>query len=72
MLGMILPAGVESEERFGKLLGGVLFPEEEKVIAHAVQARRREYAAVRSCAEPASSGWATRRFRSCRVSAAPR
>ena len=50
MLGMILPAGVESEERFGKLLGGVLFPEEEKVIAHAVQARRREYAAVRSCA----------------------
>jgi 4'-phosphopantetheinyl transferase EntD len=50
MLGMILPAGVECEERFGEAPGGVLFPEEEKIIAHAVEGRRREYAAVRSCA----------------------
>ncbi len=45
-----MPAGVESEERFGAASGEALFPEEEQVIAHAVQGRRREYAAVRSCA----------------------
>jgi 4'-phosphopantetheinyl transferase EntD len=50
MLGLILPAGVESEERFGEAPGGVLLAEEEKIIAHAVRARRREYATVRSCA----------------------
>ena len=50
MLELILPAGVESEERFGQAAGEVLFPEEEQLIAHAVPARRREYAAVRSCA----------------------
>jgi 4'-phosphopantetheinyl transferase EntD len=49
MLELILPAGVESEERFGEAPGGVLLPEEEKIIAHAVEGRRREYAAVRSC-----------------------
>ncbi|HWJ52563.1 MAG TPA: 4'-phosphopantetheinyl transferase superfamily protein [Propionibacteriaceae bacterium] len=48
---MILPADVESEECFGVAPGGALFPEEEKIIAHAVEARRREYAAVRSCAQ---------------------
>ncbi|HEY9378233.1 MAG TPA: 4'-phosphopantetheinyl transferase superfamily protein, partial [Jiangellaceae bacterium] len=50
MLEMILPAEVESEECFGAPLGEVLFPEEEKIIAHAVESRRRDYAAVRSCA----------------------
>jgi 4'-phosphopantetheinyl transferase EntD len=50
MLELILPAGVESAERFGEATGGVLFPEEEKIIARAVEPRRREYAAVRSCA----------------------
>ena len=50
MLELILPAGVECEECFGEAPGGVLFPEEEQIIAHAVPARRREYAAVRSCA----------------------
>jgi len=50
MIAMILPADVESEECFGEAPGGVLFPEEQKIIAHAVSARRREYAAVRSCA----------------------
>jgi enterobactin synthetase component D / holo-[acyl-carrier protein] synthase len=41
---------VEWEERFGEPPGGVLFPEEEQIIAHAVEVRRREYATVRSCA----------------------
>jgi 4'-phosphopantetheinyl transferase EntD len=50
MLGMILPTEVECEERFGEATGGVLFPEEEQIIANAVEARRREYATVRSCA----------------------
>jgi 4'-phosphopantetheinyl transferase EntD len=48
---MILPAGVESEECFGDVTGEGLFPEEEEIIAHAVESRRREYAAVRSCAQ---------------------
>ena len=50
MLGMILPVGVQSEEYFGDPPGGVLFPEEEKVIANAVAARRRDYTTVRTCA----------------------
>ena len=50
MLESILPAGVECQECFGEPPGGVLFAEEEQVIAHAVPARRREYADVRSCA----------------------
>jgi 4'-phosphopantetheinyl transferase EntD len=50
MLGMIVPAGVECEERFGEAPSGVLFPAEEKIIAQAVEQRRREYATVRSCA----------------------
>jgi 4'-phosphopantetheinyl transferase EntD len=50
MLEVILPAGVESEECFGDPPGGVLFPEEEKIIAHAAATRRRDFAAVRSCA----------------------
>jgi 4'-phosphopantetheinyl transferase EntD len=50
MLEVILPAGVESQECFGDSPGGVLFPEEEKIITHAVESRRRQYATVRSCA----------------------
>jgi 4'-phosphopantetheinyl transferase EntD len=50
MLQMILPAGVESQECFGEPPDDHLFPEEEQVIAQAVEARRREYATVRSCA----------------------
>ena len=47
---MILPADVESEECFGVAPSVALFPEEEKIMAHAVESRRREYAAVRNCA----------------------
>jgi 4'-phosphopantetheinyl transferase EntD len=50
MIELILPADVESQECFDEASGGVLFPEEEKIIAHAVESRRRQYAAVRSCA----------------------
>jgi len=50
MLELILPADVESQECFDEASGGVLFPEEERIIAHAVESRRRQYAAVRSCA----------------------
>jgi 4'-phosphopantetheinyl transferase EntD len=47
---MILPTGVESEECFGEAPGGFHFPEEEKIIARAVEGRRGEFATVRSCA----------------------
>jgi 4'-phosphopantetheinyl transferase EntD len=50
MLEMILPAEVESQECFGEPPGGFLFPEEEQIIARAVEVRRLEYATVRSCA----------------------
>jgi 4'-phosphopantetheinyl transferase EntD len=50
MLETILPADVESEERFGESPNEGLFPEEQTIVAHAVEARQREYAAVRSCA----------------------
>jgi 4'-phosphopantetheinyl transferase EntD len=50
MLELILPAEVESEERLGQTPEAILFPEEKQIIAHAVPARRREYATVRSCA----------------------
>jgi 4'-phosphopantetheinyl transferase EntD len=50
VLDMILPAEVKSAECFGEAFGWALFPEEEKIVARAVESRRREYAAVRSCA----------------------
>ena len=50
MIELILPADVESQECFDEASGGVLFPEEEKIIAHAVESRRRQYVAVRCCA----------------------
>jgi 4'-phosphopantetheinyl transferase EntD len=50
MLQVILPAGVESQECFGEPLDDGLFPEEERIIAQAVVQRRRDFAAVRSCA----------------------
>ncbi len=65
MLESILPAGVECQECFGEPPGGVIFPEEEQVIAHAVPARRREYAACGVVPGPAWAGWGIRRCRSC-------
>jgi 4'-phosphopantetheinyl transferase EntD len=48
VLDQILPAGVESQEWFGAASAGGLLAEEEAAVAHAVEGRRREYAAVRS------------------------
>jgi len=50
MLEVILPAGVESEECFGDPPAGVLLPEEQKIIANAVESRQHDFAAVRNCA----------------------
>jgi len=50
MLELILPTEVETHECFGQPPGGPLFPEEQQIIAHAVETRQREYATVRSCA----------------------
>ncbi|MGA8211251.1 MAG: 4'-phosphopantetheinyl transferase superfamily protein [Nocardioidaceae bacterium] len=46
----ILPDAVETEERYGPGPGGPLLPEEERVVARAVESRRREFATVRCCA----------------------
>jgi enterobactin synthetase component D / holo-[acyl-carrier protein] synthase len=49
----ILPAGVASAEAFGDLPGLVLFPEEEALVARAVDKRRREFTTARACARTA-------------------
>jgi 4'-phosphopantetheinyl transferase EntD len=49
----ILPPTVASVETFGDIPGAVLFPEEEVVIAGAVDKRRREFTAARACARAA-------------------
>ncbi|MFI1258030.1 4'-phosphopantetheinyl transferase [Streptomyces netropsis] len=55
MIEEILPAAVVGVETFADLPddAGGLFPEEEAVVARAVPKRRREFAAVRSCARRA-------------------
>ena len=50
MLADIVPAQVAAEEAFGDAAGAALYPEEEAVVARAVDKRRREFAAVRACA----------------------
>jgi 4'-phosphopantetheinyl transferase EntD len=50
MLELILPTAVETQECFGQPPDGPLFPEEQQIIAHAVETRQRDFAAVRSCA----------------------
>jgi 4'-phosphopantetheinyl transferase EntD len=49
----ILPPEVAAEERFGDLAGCVLFPDEEAVIANAVERRRNEFTTARACARAA-------------------
>lgn len=53
MIGDILPPQVAAEEVFGDVPDVVLFAEEEAVIAHAVDKRRREFATARVCARAA-------------------
>jgi 4'-phosphopantetheinyl transferase EntD len=50
VLADIVPPQVAADEAFGDVPGEVLFPEEEAVVARAVDKRRREFAAVRACA----------------------
>jgi enterobactin synthetase component D / holo-[acyl-carrier protein] synthase len=53
VIGKILPAGVECAEAFADPPGVVLFPEEEVIVARAVESRRREFATARHCAHQA-------------------
>jgi 4'-phosphopantetheinyl transferase EntD len=50
MITDILPSQVVAAEEFGDVLDIVLFPEEEAVIAKAVDKRRREFTTARACA----------------------
>jgi 4'-phosphopantetheinyl transferase EntD len=49
----ILPSAVVAEEAFGDLPGVTLFPEEEAVVARAVDKRRNEFTTARGCARAA-------------------
>ena len=53
MLADLLPPGVKITERYGPPVTVPLFADEERAVAHAVPARRAEYAAVRGCARDA-------------------
>jgi enterobactin synthetase component D / holo-[acyl-carrier protein] synthase len=56
----ILPAQVSCAESFGSDPAGELFPEEETLVARAVDKRRREFAAGRDCARRALSALGVR------------
>ena len=53
MIERILPQSVASAEFFGDDPGATLFPEEEIVVVHALEARRKEFATGRACARAA-------------------
>ena len=53
MIERILPPSVVAAESFGDDPDAVLFPEEQAVIASAVEGRRREFATGRACARTA-------------------
>ena len=53
MIEAILPAEAAAEEAFSDPPGVALFPEEEAVIAKAVDKRRREFTTARACARAA-------------------
>jgi len=53
VLAEILPPEVMAAEAFEDLPGVVLFPEEEAVVARAVDKRRREFTTARACARTA-------------------
>lgn len=53
MIAEILPPEVAAVEAFEDVPGAMLFPEEEAVIARAVEKRRREFTTARVCARAA-------------------
>lgn len=53
MIGDILPPKLVAEEAFSDRLDVALFPEEEEVIARAIDKRRREFTTARACARAA-------------------
>lgn len=53
MIEEILPAGVSCADTFVDLTDVVLFPEEEALVARAVDKRRREFVTARGCARRA-------------------
>jgi 4'-phosphopantetheinyl transferase EntD len=53
MIKAILPPSVVSFDTFDDIPDGMLFPEEERVIAKAVDKRRREFTTARVCAREA-------------------
>ncbi|WP_329558138.1 4'-phosphopantetheinyl transferase superfamily protein [Streptomyces uncialis] len=53
MIEDLLPASVEVAESLGDPPGSELFPEEEPLVAHAVERRRREFTTGRWCARQA-------------------
>jgi 4'-phosphopantetheinyl transferase EntD len=53
MIERIMPPPVAAAESFGDDTGAILFPEEQAVIANAVESRRREFATGRMCARAA-------------------
>ncbi|MFE0704685.1 4'-phosphopantetheinyl transferase [Streptomyces sp. NPDC058872] len=53
MIEDLLSASVEVAESLGDLPGSELFPEEELLVAHAVEKRRREFTTGRRCARQA-------------------
>ncbi|MDQ0585795.1 4'-phosphopantetheinyl transferase EntD [Streptomyces rishiriensis] len=63
-----IPSG--TSDAFGD--GVILYPEEEAVIARAVEKRRREFTAVRGCARLAMEKLGWRRSRFCPASVAHR
>jgi len=56
MIEKILPDGIACAESFGDQLDAELFPEEEELIARAVDKRRREFRTARACARTALAG----------------
>jgi 4'-phosphopantetheinyl transferase EntD len=53
VIGDLVPAGVVTAEALDDSQDAVLLPEEEPVVAHAVEKRRREFATTRACARRA-------------------
>lgn len=56
MIERLLPASAIAVEAFDDTILGVLFPEEEALVANAVDKRRREFVTARRCAREALAG----------------